>query len=136
MATRLAEAPRVLPDGPSAEPRGPAWVETARMRRHQPIMCRSFTMAQGQDRMEQTKGDANQPTELEDKIVRGASDLASSASKTLKNVGVDTDVMTKAAKGQATELQKLIIDEISAHPFRALGIAAAVGFVVGIWNAR
>ncbi|QCI67772.1 hypothetical protein [Phreatobacter stygius] len=93
-------------------------------------------MADAQGRTGSNNGGPAGPTELEDKIVRGASDFASSASKTLKHVGVDTDVMVDAAKGQATELQKLLIDEIAARPFRALGIAAAVGFVVGVWNAR
>lgn len=93
-------------------------------------------MADAQGRTGPKGAGADGPTELEDKIVRGASDLASSASKTLKTVGVDTDVMVGAAKGQATELQKLLIDEIAARPFRALGIAAAIGFVVGVWNAR
>uniref|UniRef100_UPI0013D990C3 hypothetical protein n=1 Tax=Stenotrophomonas maltophilia TaxID=40324 RepID=UPI0013D990C3 len=62
-------------------------------------------MADAQGRTGPKGAGAVGPTELEDKIVRGASDLASSASKTLKTVGVDTDVMVDAAKGQATELQ-------------------------------
>ncbi len=92
-------------------------------------------MADARDRRT-SAGNETPTSELEDKIVHGATEFAASANKTLKSVGVDTDVMARAAQGQATQLQKLIIDEISARPFRALGIAAAVGFVLGAWNAR
>ncbi len=54
----------------------------------------------------------------------------------LKNYGVDTDQMTDAAAERASELQRLIIDEIRARPMRALGWAAAAGVVLGFWAAR
>jgi len=37
---------------------------------------------------------------------------------------------------RASELHRLIVDEIRDHPFRALGWAAATGFVLGIWVSR
>lgn len=75
-------------------------------------------------------------TELGENISRGAADLADAVSSRLKTVGVDTEVMTKLAKNQVSELQRLIGDELSAKPLRALGIAAALGVIVGLMTAR
>ena len=75
-------------------------------------------------------------SELGETIARNASDMAESVSSKLKTVGVDTDVMTNLAKDQASELQRLIGDELRAHPMRSLGIAAAVGVFVGLLTAR
>ena len=54
----------------------------------------------------------------------------------LKSYGVDTNQIAEAAGEQATELQRLIIDEIKARPLRALGWAAAAGAVLGFWAAK
>lgn len=54
----------------------------------------------------------------------------------LKSVGVDTDQMVTAAKDQATELQRMLGEELRTHPMRTLGIAAAVGVFVGLLTAR
>ncbi len=54
----------------------------------------------------------------------------------LKSYGVDTDQMTDAAAERASELQRLLIDEVRARPMRALGWAAAAGIVLGFWAAR
>lgn len=75
-------------------------------------------------------------SELGDDVARGASDLADAVSSRLKTVGVDTDVMANLAKDQASELQRLIGDELRSHPMRALGIAAALGVVVGLMTTR
>ena len=75
-------------------------------------------------------------SELGDTVARGATDLAETVSAKLKSVGVDTDVMTNMAKDQASELQRLIGEELRAHPMRALGVAAAVGVIVGLMTAR
>jgi ElaB/YqjD/DUF883 family membrane-anchored ribosome-binding protein len=75
-------------------------------------------------------------SELGEDVARGASDLADSVSSKLKTVGVDTEVMANLAKDQASELQRLIGDELRARPMRALGIAAALGVVVGLMTAR
>lgn len=44
--------------------------------------------------------------------------------------------MATAARDQASELQRMLGDELKAHPMRALGIAAAVGVFVGLMTAR
>ncbi len=75
-------------------------------------------------------------SELADTVKRNASDLADTVSTKLKTVGVDTDVMANAAKDQASELQRMLGQELQAHPMRALGIAAAVGVFVGLMTAR
>ncbi|QCI67785.1 hypothetical protein [Phreatobacter stygius] len=75
-------------------------------------------------------------SELQDTVVRNAEELAANVNQKLKAAGVDTDVMVKAAKGQASELQRLVADELKARPLRALGIAAAIGLVVGFMTAR
>lgn len=67
---------------------------------------------------------------------RSTSSSEDSVTQKLKSVGVDTDVMTSAAKDQASELQRLLSEELRAHPMRTLGIAAAVGLFVGLLTAR
>ncbi len=69
-------------------------------------------------------------------IASSASDAVTTVSDKLKAVGVDTDAMATAAKDQATELQKMLSEELRARPLRALGIAAALGVVVGLMTAR
>ncbi|KPF70680.1 hypothetical protein IP69_09115 [Bosea sp. AAP35] len=73
---------------------------------------------------------------LEDSLTRGAEELVATVSETLRSVGVDTDRMVDVAKEQATDLQRLIEDEIRERPLRALGLAAAVGLFVGFLSAR
>jgi ElaB/YqjD/DUF883 family membrane-anchored ribosome-binding protein len=68
--------------------------------------------------------------------MHGAGELADTVSTKLRTVGVDTDVMATAARDQASELQRMLGDELKAHPMRALGIAAAVGVFVGLMTAR
>lgn len=75
-------------------------------------------------------------SELGENVSRGAADLADAVTSRLKTVGVDTEVMANMAKGQASELQRMIGDELRARPMRALGIAAAIGVVVGLMTAR
>jgi ElaB/YqjD/DUF883 family membrane-anchored ribosome-binding protein len=69
-------------------------------------------------------------------ITNGAADAAATVTEKLRSVGVDTDAMTSAAKEQASELQKLLMDELRTRPLRALGVAAALGVVVGLMTAR
>jgi len=73
---------------------------------------------------------------IEASLARGAEDLAATVSERLRAVGVDTDRMMDVAKEQATDLQRLIEDEIRERPLRALGLAAAVGLFVGFLSAR
>lgn len=77
-----------------------------------------------------------QASALEETLTRSAEDIAATVSDRLRAVGVDTDRMVDVAKEQATELQKLIEDEIRERPLRALGLAAAVGLFVGYLSAR
>jgi ElaB/YqjD/DUF883 family membrane-anchored ribosome-binding protein len=65
----------------------------------------------------------------------GAEERGSSTTD-LKSLGIDTDRMSEAATDRAGELQRLIIDEVRERPWRALGWAAGIGFVFGIWSAR
>jgi ElaB/YqjD/DUF883 family membrane-anchored ribosome-binding protein len=69
-------------------------------------------------------------------LSRSATDMAQNVSQKLKSVGVDTDVMVGAAKDHVSELQRLVGQELQHRPYRALGIAAAVGAVVGIMMSR
>ncbi len=73
---------------------------------------------------------------IEASLARGAEDLAATVSEKLRAAGLDTDRMVDVAKEQASELQKLIEDEIRERPLRALGLAAAVGLFVGFLSAR
>ena len=73
---------------------------------------------------------------IEDSLTRGAEDLVATVSERLRSVGVDTDRMVDVAKEQATDLQRLIEEEIRERPLRALGLAAAVGLFVGFLSAR
>lgn len=73
---------------------------------------------------------------LEDSLTRGAEDLAATVGERLRSVGVDTDKMVDVAREQATDLQRLIAQEIQERPLRALGLAAAVGLFVGFLSAR
>jgi len=75
-------------------------------------------------------------TRAAENMGRSASEMAETVSTKLKTVGVDTDVMVNAAKDQASELQRIIADELRVRPVRALGIAAAVGVFVGLMTAR
>lgn len=78
----------------------------------------------------------NEAGEMHDSLARGASELVDNVSSKLKTVGVDTDVMVNAARDQASELQRLIGEELRARPMRALGVAAVVGLFVGLMTAR
>lgn len=74
--------------------------------------------------------------EIEASLTRGAEELAATVTGKLRAAGVDTDRMVDVAREQASDLQKLIEDEIRERPLRALGLAAAVGLFVGFLSAR
>ncbi len=78
----------------------------------------------------------NEASNLQDSVTKGATELAQNVSDRLKSVGVDTDVIKSAAKDRASELQKLIAEELNARPLRSLGIAAAIGVLFGMITAR
>ena len=75
-------------------------------------------------------------TKAEASLTSSAEDLVASVAQTLRSAGVDTDRMVDVAKEQATDLQRLIVQEIQDRPLRALGLAAAVGLFVGFLSAR
>jgi ElaB/YqjD/DUF883 family membrane-anchored ribosome-binding protein len=74
--------------------------------------------------------------ELEDRIVRGITDTAGTVSGKLKAVGIDTDVMADLAKNEASELQRLVTEQLKNHPARTLGLVAAFGIFVGLMTKR
>ena len=74
--------------------------------------------------------------DLRRSVADATSELAGQVNTKLKEVGVDTEVLATAAKDQVTELQRLVGEELKARPMRALGIAAAVGFVFSILTVR
>ena len=65
-----------------------------------------------------------------------ATDLADRASVKLRAAGVDADQLVEAARDQASELQRLIVNEVRARPLRALGVAALVGLAFGLLSSR
>lgn len=69
--------------------------------------------------------------EIEASLTRGAEELAATVTGRLRSAGVDTDKLAEVAREQATDLQRLIEDEIRERPLRALGVAAAIGLFVG-----
>ncbi len=100
----------------------------------------STTAAQAEDMKDRVKKGAEaieqEAAEMSESVRRNATELAETVSTKLKTVGVDTQKMATAAKDQASELQRLIGDELQAHPLRALGIAAAVGVFIGLMTSR
>lgn len=48
----------------------------------------------------------------------------------------DDDEFSDAGSDRASELQRLIVEEIRDRPLRALGWAATAGFILGIWVSR
>jgi ElaB/YqjD/DUF883 family membrane-anchored ribosome-binding protein len=73
---------------------------------------------------------------IEASLTRGAEELAANVGEKLRSAGLDTDKIVDVAREQASELQRLIEDEIRDRPLRALGLAAAVGLFVGFLSAR
>jgi ElaB/YqjD/DUF883 family membrane-anchored ribosome-binding protein len=73
---------------------------------------------------------------LEDRVVRNVADMAGTVSGKLKAVGIDTDVMADLAKGEASELQRLVTEQLRNHPTRTLGIVAAFGVFIGLMTKR
>lgn len=51
-------------------------------------------------------------------------------------LGIDTQEFGRAVGDSAGEWQRMLLEEIQARPLRALGWAAAAGFVFGVWSAR
>ncbi|HEY1943915.1 MAG TPA: hypothetical protein VGH40_17530 [Roseiarcus sp.] len=69
-------------------------------------------------------------------VTRSASDLMDSVSARLRSVGVDPDTLGNAARDQAGELQRYVEGEIRHRPLRAVGLALALGAIVGFLTAR
>ncbi len=69
-------------------------------------------------------------------VAAGAKGMADKMAQQLKSAGIDADDTIELAEQRATDLQKMVSDEIRDRPFRALGWAVAAGFVLGIMSAR
>ena len=69
-------------------------------------------------------------------VTRSASDLMDSVNARLRSVGVDPDALGNAARDQAGEFQRYVEGEIRHRPLRAVGVALALGAVVGFLTAR
>jgi ElaB/YqjD/DUF883 family membrane-anchored ribosome-binding protein len=72
----------------------------------------------------------------ETRVAHEITDLAHTVSGKLKAVGIDTDAMADAAKGEASELQRILTDELKKHPTRTIGVAAALGVFIGLMLKR
>jgi ElaB/YqjD/DUF883 family membrane-anchored ribosome-binding protein len=73
---------------------------------------------------------------LQNRVVRDVTEMADTVSGKLKAVGIDTDVMADLAKGEASELQRLVTEQLKNHPARTLGLVAAFGVFVGLMTKR
>jgi ElaB/YqjD/DUF883 family membrane-anchored ribosome-binding protein len=71
-----------------------------------------------------------------DSVARSASDLMDSMNARLRAAGVDTDASGEAARSQAGEMQAYVEREVRQHPLRAVGVALALGALVGFLSAR
>jgi ElaB/YqjD/DUF883 family membrane-anchored ribosome-binding protein len=74
--------------------------------------------------------------EFGESIAANAQQAVSTVSDRLKSVGVDPDILASVAKDQASNLQQFIAEELKTRPVRALGVAAAVGLVLGLMTTR
>ncbi|QCK85071.1 hypothetical protein E8L99_04395 [Phreatobacter aquaticus] len=86
--------------------------------------------------VERTQAGLREGAEIGESMLRSAGDAAANVNQKLKSAGVDAEAMVDAAKDQASELQKLIADELKAHPMRTLGVAAVVGLIAGLMVSR
>jgi ElaB/YqjD/DUF883 family membrane-anchored ribosome-binding protein len=84
--------------------------------------------------MEQMKPTTND-SRLDAQAQPAAAD-AGGLQDSMKEFGVDTDRMIEATSERVNNLQQVLIEEVQARPMRALGWAAAAGFVLGIIAAR
>jgi len=62
--------------------------------------------------------------------------LTEQASHKLKALGIDAEGVIEDAEERVGDLQDMLMEEIRERPFRALGWAAAAGFILGIISAR
>lgn len=69
-------------------------------------------------------------------VVRSASDLLDSVNSRLRAAGVNPDALGDAARGQANEMQRYLEREIRHRPMRSVGMALALGALVGFLTAR
>lgn len=65
-----------------------------------------------------------------------ASDLAGSASDTLKSYGIDPKELGETALDALEEWQDALVSSVKAHPMRSIALAAAAGFVLARLGRR
>ena len=90
----------------------------------------------GFQKLSEVADDMTSAAELGSGIAAGAHNVADQAAQKLKSVGIDADDTIELAEKRVSDLQRMVSDEIRDRPFRALGWAAAAGFVLGIISAR
>ena len=66
----------------------------------------------------------------------GRGDMTRGASGRSRASGTDAGGAIKMAEDRVGELQDMLIEQVRERPFRAVGWAAAAGFVIGIMSAR
>jgi ElaB/YqjD/DUF883 family membrane-anchored ribosome-binding protein len=67
---------------------------------------------------------------------QSVADQAAALAGKLKAAGIDTDMMVDTAREKGGELQSFLVGEMRARPLRTLGVAAAIGVIVGLMTAR
>lgn len=90
----------------------------------------------GFKRLSEVAGDSLDRESVGGTIAAGAKDIAGQATQKLKALGIDADGVIEEAEEHVTDLQDILMKELRDRPFRALGWAAAAGFVLGIMSAR
>ena len=90
----------------------------------------------GFQKLAEVADDMPSATESGSGIAAGAQSVTDQAAQKLNSVGIDPDDTVESAEKRMIDLQRMVNDEIRVRPFRALGWAAAAGFVLGIISAR
>jgi ElaB/YqjD/DUF883 family membrane-anchored ribosome-binding protein len=78
----------------------------------------------------------NEAGELRSMAAHGAANASDAVASGIRSANAEADVILDAAKQQGAALQKLIGTELRVHPLRSIGIAAAIGLIVGLLSRR
>lgn len=73
---------------------------------------------------------------IEEKLGKRASRAADALSARLKAAGLDADSLGDTAREHAGALQDKLVTELRERPLRTLGLAAAIGVILGMWSSR
>jgi ElaB/YqjD/DUF883 family membrane-anchored ribosome-binding protein len=69
-------------------------------------------------------------------LAKNGPGMVSATNDRLQQFGVQPDALAGMASREATRLQKLVVAQVSRHPFLALGAIAAAGICIGLAFAR